>query len=242
MQKSIGYSHFVEIQYRLLYLFLSFCITFFTSYVYSFELLFLTIQTISIPKYFIFTDLPEALQTTIFISILTTFHFLIPLSIYQIWSFFIPGFFFQERQKISKSIIFIFLIILFEGFFILFYIMPELFIFLSSFEIKKETITIQLEARILSTILLITKLYFYLLFFFQFPVILFLLFRFNILTAKKISKYRKFTYFFFVIFASFISPPDVFYQGIIAFSFIFLYEVGIWLGFIYEKLKNIYIL
>jgi sec-independent protein translocase protein TatC len=193
------------------------------------------VQPFFAPKYFIFTDLAEALSSTIYVCLVATFHLVIPFFFYQSWAFSIPGFFEQERKKITVSVFSIFIFLLLEGAFILIILLPEIFSFLFSFEIKKEILTIQLEARIQSYIHFTFCLYLYLLFLFQIPLIFFLLFRYKIVTAKNLSFYRKYFYFFSLLLAAFVSPPDMIYQLTIAFLLAFLYEIGIWLGFVYAS-------
>lgn len=230
------YSHFIELRYRLFYLLFSFCITFLVSYNNSFDLFFLILQPFVVSNNFIFINVAEAFSTTISISILISIHFILPFFIYHSWSFFIPGCFFHERQKIKKIIHFLFILLVIETIVILLVIIPEIFSFLSSFEIKTNLLTIELEPRIQSFVLFIFKLYFVILLVFQIPLIFFLLFRYELLKNKKVSVYRKYFYFLFILLAAFFSPPDALYQLILAFLLTFLFEVGIWLSFIYEKI------
>lgn len=235
------YLHLIELRYRFFYILFSFSITFYISYLYSVDLLFLTVQPFDWvshayqPKHFIFINITEALSTTISVCVMITFLFLIPYVIYQCWSFFIPGCFIHERKKVNKVFLFLFSLFILESIIIFVIIIPEIFSFLSSFEIKTSMLTIELEPRIQSFIFFIFKIYFSLLLVLQIPLFFFLLFRYTILTSQRVSTYRKYMYFACILIAAFFSPPDAFYQSILASLLLFLFEIGIWFGFMYEK-------
>lgn len=228
-------SFFFEIRSRLFYFFCSFCSTFLISYLYSFDILFLIVQPFFAPKFFIFTDIAEALSSTIRVCIFITFHMITPFFVYQCWAFAVPGLYEQERKKFTFSVFVGFFFFLFQCGFIFLFLLPDIFQFLLSFEIKKEILTIQLEARIQSYVYFTFHFYIYLLCMFQIPLIIYLFFRYELFTPIKIAQYRNYFYFFSVLLAAFISPPDFFYQVTISLVLNFLYEIGIWLGFIYQK-------
>lgn len=236
--KLIINSYFKEVQYRFFYITFSFCLTFLLLYLNSFDLFFLLVQPFFGPKNFIFTDLPEAFSATLQISVFFSFYLIIPLIFYHFWAFFIPGFFQEERKKINTYFFFFFFCIFVENIIIFLFFLPKILFFLLSFEIKKEIITIQLEARIQSYINFTFTFYFFLFFLFQIPLILFTLFKFKIINITNSFFYRKYFYFFAVLLGSFLSPPDLVYQLTIAFFFFFIYEISLWLNFFYEKNLN----
>lgn len=234
--KVIIRSYLKEVQYRFFYIAFSFCLTFLLLYLNSFELFFLLVQPFFGPKNFIFTDLTEALSATLHICIFFSFHSIIPLIYYHFWAFFIPGFFQQERKKISTFLIFFFFYIFLGCNFVVIILLPKILSFLLSFEIKKEIINIQLEARIQSYIDFTFTFYLFFFFLFQIPLIFFTLFRYQILNTKNLFFYRKYFYFFALLMGSFLSPPDFLYQLTIAcFFFFFIYEISLWLAFFMKK-------
>lgn len=228
--------HILEIRYRIFYLLLSFIITFLICYIYSFDLLFLTVQPFIAPKFFIFTDLTEALSTTIQICLIISLHLITPLLLYHFWTFLIPGFFLYERIRISYFFFYFFSLLIFEIFLIFFLIIPEIMSFLFTFEIKKEIMTIQLEARIYSYIHFLFNIYWAVLCSFQIPFVFLFLCKNRIINTKSLCFYRKYFYFLALLLAAFLSPPDMFYQLCLAFFFIIVYELSVWLSFIYKNL------
>lgn len=229
------YFYFLEIRFRLFYLLISFFITFLVAYFYAFDLIFIFVQPFLLPKNFIFTDLTEALYTNLKICLIFTIHTVLPFTFYQLWSFIIPGFFKKERKKITFITFFLFFLFVIEGGLVFSVVLPEIYNFLCTFEIKKALLTIQLEARIFSYVNFTLKFYFYIMFFFQSPLLFIFLFKSKLLTASSLVFFRKYFYFISLLLAAFLTPPDIFYQLIIAFLFISVYEVSIWFGFFYEN-------
>lgn len=227
--------HLFEIRFRSLYIIFSILLTFLTTYYYSFELIYLFVRPFFAAKNFIFTDLTEALSITLKICLFFTLNAIIPYLLYQSWCFIIPSFLKGERKKINFFIFFSFLLFLNSSFIIYFFLLPEISQFLFTFQIKKELLTIQLKARIYSYVEFTIYVYSFGIFFFQTPVFLILLFALNILTPSTLSKIRRYYFFCSILTAAFISPPDILSQLCLASFFLIIYEISIWLGFIYQK-------
>ena len=159
--KSSVYYHVKELKFRACYLGLSFLLTFFICYYYSFEILYLFVKPfLNYDKNFIFTDLTEAFYTTIQLNLVVSMYILVPFIIYNIWCFFIPSTFLEERQKYNFFFSAIVTLLVISACFIFFLVLPELYKFLLNFEINTNFMTIQLEARIQSYVQLACNIFF----------------------------------------------------------------------------------
>lgn len=218
--KKIGFFyHFLEIRIRFFFGIFSVLLCFFTAYCFSFELLYLFVQPFFAPKIFIFTDLTEALSTTMKVCFIYSMVVSLPYFIYQIWCFLIPSLLIVERKKIKGFLALSFFLFFFSHFFLYFHLLPEIFYFLFTFEIKKELLTIQLEARINSYVEFTFYIYCLFFLFFQIPLLFVILFINNIVTPVHLSKFRKYYIFCSLLVAALLSPPEVVSQLYIAFFF-----------------------
>ena len=228
--------HIMEIRLRIIYLILSFVITFLVCYYYSLELIYLFVKPLL--KYqntFMFTDLTEALYTTINHCLFTTIFVMLPFICYQIWCFLIPSSFLCERKKIT-SFCFSIIVLFFLGVGISYFLLlPEVYSFLLHFEIKNDLIILQLQPRIQSYIYLVWKFFILVGIFSQIPIIFFLFFQLKLLTAKYLSENRHFILIFCLILAALLSPPDIFSELSVAFFLLCNLEIIIWLGFIHSS-------
>lgn len=240
--KTLFSSHFHEIRIRSIYLFFSFFFTFLICYKFSFELIYLFIKPFSFfSKNFIFTDLTEAFSILIKLCFLTTFFVILPLFFYQMWCFIIPSFFDKERKTLNYflklfCVLFILCFLLSYSF-----ILPEIYKFFLNFEIQTSIFNIHLEARISSYISKSLSLYFFLFVAFQFPFILYILYKYKKISPTFFSKNRKYIFFILTLVASILSPPDVMTQCFLIFLLLCISEVTIWSGFVFEKRSLIFI-
>jgi sec-independent protein translocase protein TatC len=240
--------YFFEIRLRVFYSIFACILSLTLSYIYKYELFYLFSKPFLIfSRQFIFFELTEGLYTMIrisgSISILTT----IPYLIYQFWSFVIPSYYIFERKKLNFFLWSFFILILFEFLFIYWFLFPKLCEFLVSFEIKSllpqnefSPVSIEFTPRIASYIKVTIQLFSFFLLFFQLPFLFIGLFANNILTSANLSQQRKFVFFLCLFVSAFISPPDVVSQLFISSILYIIYEIIIWIGFIFQSSKNKY--
>jgi len=165
---------------------------------------------------------------------------IIPYFVYQIWGFSIPGYYKFERQKINKFFsVFLFLVLI-EFFFIYSFIFPKLCYFLLSFELRKFNeesnflpISIEFSPRIVSYIKVTGQIFSFFLLLFQLPIIFVSLFVKNLLTSWNLCQQRKIVFFLCIFISALISPPDVLSQLFISGVFYFVYELTIFVGFLF---------
>lgn len=232
------YYHVKEFRLRAFYVIFSIFTTFLFCYFYRFECIYIFSKPfLTFQKNFIFTDLTEAFSATYIICTIFAVFFTLPVVYYQIWCFSIPSFFFHERQKITRYTWILFFLYGTTNILIYFYIMPEIYKFFLYFELKSTTVTLRLEPKIYSYILLTSRIYMLLISIFSIPLIIYCFFNKIKVILDFLSKNRKSINVFFLLCAAFISPPDIFSQFLLGFVFFSFFEICLWCGF-YSKRKS----
>lgn len=236
--------YFTEIRYRLSYLGVSFLVTFFTSYYYSLELVYLFARpflhskhhSILFDKGFIFTNVTEALHTTIKICFIWSFLFILPFFIYQFWCFFTPSWFFFERGRVKRYVFSATVYAFLGGFCFYFIILPELLDFLLNFKINTSLFTVQLQARIDSYVKISSAVFLIVELVFQMPLFFTILYSLGYIDSVFLSKNRKIFILFFLLLSAFLSPPDFLTEIVIFSFFVCFFELFIWVGFLKQNL------
>lgn len=238
MKKTSNYYKFyLELKNRLFLLLLCWATSILVCYHYKNFLLFSVIkniETLSGKTYLIFTDITEIfyvyLQLIIFISNQISFIFII----YHLLTFLALGFF-KHELKIFKTFFKIFLILMIISILIFYkFIIPLSGQFFLTFQQNNtilQPISFFFEAKLLDFLNYFIK--FYNLCFFSCHFLLVVLyFTSEIINKKKqIKVFRKIFYLIFLIFSTFISPPDVLSQLIITLYLIIIYEILIFINF-----------
>nr|YP_009476693.1 TatC [Proteomonas sulcata]AVM81186.1 TatC [Proteomonas sulcata] len=228
-------NHWVELKYKLIYLFFSFILTFSVNLTINNSLIYL----MSIPffkinpsflensKGFIFTSLLEGFYTSLLVSLHFGIIFTLPLFTYLFYNFVKTGLYKREVFLLNLFIIFEFINLIGSYFFTFYVLLPNFYSFFLSFENldSNSLFRISLEAKIFDYVFLTMNIFWASFILYQIPLILFLLLHLNILKINYIlTKRRELLLFFFVLGALF-SPPDIFSQIIIAVMLILIFEV-----------------
>jgi sec-independent protein translocase protein TatC len=239
--------HISELRDRFLYLLFSFILTFLIGYFKPFTLMYivsrplLLISDKSSNFNFIFTEIGEAFQVTIQSILLVSFFIWLPLLLYNIWSFLIPGCYHQERLKLNFytiSFLILFNSCIFNGYF---FIIPLIWHFLLSFQIDLFPMSLIFQAKIKNYLEHIQFLLLPVSFFIGLlPLIYSNLIKSNIVKINKnnIKNIRKISIIISLLFASLISPPDIIYQSVFTLFFYFLVELFIFSFFIKNMFKK----
>jgi len=236
--KSSIYFHIKEFKLRICYLALSFLITFFSCYYYSFEILYLFVKPfLGYEKNFIFTELTEAFYTTVTLNLIVSLYVLTPFLIYQFWCFFIPSSFLEERKKYTFLCNTIIFLLICSIFFVYSVVLPELYKFLLHFEISTNFMSIQLEARIHSYVQLACKIFFLSSLAFQLPLLFLTAFEHGFINSSFLIQNRAQIMFINLLLAAFISPPDLITQILLATCLQLIFEFLLLLTFIYKNIK-----
>ena len=173
---------------------------------------------------FIFTDIPEAFQTSLTFALGLSFYLIIPLVIYNSWSFLVPSFFLKERKNFSKDCTLFLCFYLMASISVLYIIFPFFFYFFLNFETVTEFVRIQCEARISSYISFIFKICFFTHILFEIPFILSILLKYRWLEINILFANRRSLYFIILFVCAFFSPPDIFMQFFLSLLCVFFLE------------------
>lgn len=202
-----------EIKYLFIYITISITLTTILTYYYNYELLYLIskplIDSNSIKNNnkfnFIFTDLFEAFQTYLFLSITSSFIINIPYILWNIWKFMIKGLYYTENKILIKITLWLAIYIITLNCIFYKILLPIILSFLLQFEtiIDYNPFDLQMQLKLKEYFKIFTKLIFLYNFILLAPFIL--IFYRNI----KWIYYKKYIYLITMIIISIITPPDI---------------------------------
>lgn len=237
------YKYFLELKIRFIFLFITWLFVILVGYYYKEILLFLLLEpdlfnsfNISFPYYFIFTNVFEIFSVYIKLILFISLQILILYFIYHFFIFLSSGLFSSEYYYLNcilKLITFVWLLSIFLSKYVF---IPLTWNFFLSFK-NLNSITLHFEAKLNEYLMFYISFYYWCIFYCQ--IFTFLLFFLNYMNKNlsTIKKFRKIYYYFFVLFSTLISPPDVLSQFVISFILIFLYEFFIFI-FVWQSSMN----
>jgi len=232
-------TYFLEIYNRFFVLFLTWLLNFLVVYTYKEEIVYLLGQhQQNIFPYFISTNLTEIFFVFLKLSFFLGFYFIYPIFLIQLFLFLIPALY-KYEYLIIRNLFFvsIFLYIL-TTYFTYEIFLPYCWKFFNSFQLNAEEslISIHLETRIADYLNFFIET-FLLLNIVLHIFLVFILFLYKI-TLNFIIKHRKIFYLAFFVFATIVTPPDIFSQIIVGFLFLTSFEIFLFSLFLskeYEK-------
>ena len=235
-------AHINEIKYRVLYSFLSFCVTFSVIFIFSdvyFQYAVHPLASFGTER-LIFTQLTEAFVASLWLSFGISFILNLPFWFYQILCFFAPGWTISERYYILIWS-FIWIICFTFGLIGAYWFFPIVWKFFLSYGISYNGIKLEAELRVIPYLTSLICITLFISILFQIPFWASLACYFNIVESKFLVENRRIVWFFSVLVGALISPPDIFSQFVIAFCFTLVYELIIFISFIFEvhRLSNI---
>ncbi len=182
--------------------------------------------------FFVYTDLTEAFITFWYISFFLSFFFSIPFTVYQCWCFFLPALYIFE-MKFFRNFLYYGLVLFFSGIVVgYFCVVPIVWNFLLNYV----QFNIQFLAKISNyTIFFLSFLFFFGLLF-ELPLLLFFIVKLQFITTKFLVRKRFWFYFGLLLFAAFITPPDINIQFFVYLFLVFLYEFSLFLFCYYDNL------
>lgn len=226
-------TYVLEIQNRLLLIFVMIIILVLVSYFYKEVLLFGVIKPYNVITqlefdYFIFTNV-----TDLFLIYLKLIYFVVTqltqiIIMYQCFIFLSPTLFRHEYYFLLNFIKF-FVTLWVLGLLLTSYVfIPYSWHFFLNFQsvVSNKFISLYFEPKIVEYFTFCLTFYNLCVFYCQlFAIIFFLIWFYSTDNIENIKKWRKFYYYIFIVFSTFITPPDIFSQIFIGFSFILFYEL-----------------
>lgn len=180
---------------------------------------------------FIYTYPPEAFFTYLKISLVAGVFLTSPYLFYQMWQFVAPGLYDEERKWLVPISFFSALFFVSGALFGYFVVFPFGFEFFASFATENIVFTPKLSEYLGFAL----KLLFAFGFVFELPLFIFFLAKLGLVNYKGLRRFQKYAVLMSFVASAILTPPDVFTQTLMAGPLILLYEVGIWVAYLFGK-------
>lgn len=228
--------------YAMLAILAGFAISYaFAPQIYEFLVRPLAAATAGEHRRLIYTGLTEAFITYIKLALWTGCFLAFPIVAAQIWMFVAPGLYKNERKAFLPFLVATPVFFLMGASVAYYVVFPMAWKFFLSFEMPGTTksLPIQLEARVSEYLSLSMTVIFAFGLAFELPVILVLLARAGVLSAAKLSSFRRYAVVLIFVFAAVLTPPDLISMVSLALPMMLLYELSILGAKWVEKKKEI---
>ncbi|GAB7024368.1 twin-arginine translocase subunit TatC [Salidesulfovibrio brasiliensis] len=190
-----------------------------------------SMSTVMVGGHFQYTYPAEAFFSHIKIAIVAGIFLMSPYLFAQIWGFIAPGLYSHERKYVIPMAVISAMFFVGGGMFGYFVVFPFGFDFFASFANSEIAFTPKLN-EYLSFCL---KLLFAFGIVFELPLFILFLARMGLVTSRGLRKKQKYAVLLSFVAASILTPPDPFTQCLMAGPLILLYELGIWVAYIFGK-------
>lgn len=178
-----------------------------------------------------YTTLPEAFFTRMYIAFIVGLFAASPFIFYQIWCFISPGLYNEEKKFIIPVAIVSAIFFIAGGLFCYYIVFHYAFSFFMSFT----TQDIVAMPKISDYLDFVLKLVLAFGLVFEMPIFSFFLSRMGVLTAEKMRNFRSYAVLIIFIVAAILTPPDVVSQLLMAIPMLLLYEVSILVAVVFGK-------
>jgi sec-independent protein translocase protein TatC len=227
-------NHIEEFKYRFFYILLTLVISFITFYIFIGELTYVVIKPLFLNNNYeiqelIYTDMSEAFLASIKLTLFFACYSCIPIIIYHLYYFFLPGLYIHEQKSILQFIIISICLMVTSFTFAYLFFVPIVWDFFLNYDlnIDKNLFKVSFQGKIIEYINLITSILFSFVICFQLPLFFMVLLKTELISYKELQKYRPLNIILCFFCGAIFSPPDVFSQICIAIPLCFVYEINI---------------
>jgi sec-independent protein translocase protein TatC len=236
--------HLIELRSRLLRAVIALFVAFLVCFYFAEPLYAFLVQPLAeilaekgLDRRMIYTALTEVFFTYVKVAFFFGAFISFPIFATQIYKFVAPGLYRNERKAFLPFLVATPVLFFTGGAMVYYLVLPMAWRFFLSFETSgvDGALPIQLEAKVAEYLSLVMQLIFAFGLAFQLPVIMTLLARAGIASARGMAEKRRYAIVAVFVFAAILTPPDPISQITLAIPIIVLYEVSIWMAKLVER-------